>query len=91
VYLSKEGQALLEKGVKKLGPIYVEVLRLHSVQELSVNEAAAVLEVPVGTVKARLHRARVKLTRYTQSMLKHKRRPMAARRQSVSAPISQVQ
>ncbi len=88
-YLSKEGQALLEKGVKRLGPIYVEVLRLHSVQELSVNEAAAVLEVPVGTVKARLHRARVKLTRYTQSMLTHKRRPIPVRRQSVAASMLQ--
>ena len=38
-------------------------------QELSAQEAAQLLEVP------KLHRARVKLSRYTQSMLTHKRRP----------------
>lgn len=88
-YLSKEGRALLEKGVQRLGPIYLEVLLLHSAQELSVTEAAGLLRVPVGTVKARLHRARVQLTRYTQSMLTHKRRPTPVTRQGVSALISQ--
>ena len=71
-YMSNEGRDLLEKGLKKLRPLYVEVLCLHSLQELSVKEAAEILEVPVGTVKARLHRARVQLIRYSRSMLKHK-------------------
>jgi RNA polymerase sigma-70 factor (ECF subfamily) len=73
-YLSKEGRDLLEKGLKKLGPLYMEVLRLRSMQELSAKEAAGILEVPVGTVKARLHRARVKLTRHVQVMLGRKPR-----------------
>jgi len=64
-YLWKEGQLLLEKGFQKLWPLYVEVLHLRGMQELSAKEAAGLLEVPVGTVKARLHRACVKLTRYT--------------------------
>jgi RNA polymerase sigma-70 factor, ECF subfamily len=72
-YLSKEGRILFEKGLKKLGPLYNEVLRLHSVHELSVKEAAVVLDVPVGTVKARLHRGRTKLTRYVQSIVIRKR------------------
>jgi DNA-directed RNA polymerase specialized sigma24 family protein len=38
------------------------------VQELPAKEAARILNVPVGTVKARLHRARGKLFRYTQSI-----------------------
>lgn len=87
-YLSKESRDLLEKGLKRLAPLYSEVLHLRSLQELSAKEAAGLLEVPVGTVKARLHRARVKLSRYTQSMLTPKRRPIAVRMQSVGALIS---
>jgi predicted DNA-binding protein (UPF0251 family) len=45
-----------------------EVLYLRIVQELPAKEAARILNVPVGTVKARLHRARGKLFRYTQSI-----------------------
>jgi RNA polymerase sigma-70 factor, ECF subfamily len=68
-YLSKEGRVLLEKGLKKLRPLYVEVLHLRDVQELSAKETARMLELPVGTVKARLHRARTKLTRQVQSIV----------------------
>jgi RNA polymerase sigma-70 factor (ECF subfamily) len=67
-YLSEEGRALLQKGLKRLGPLYAEVLYLRIVQELPAKEAARILNVPVGTVKARLHRARGKLFRYTQSI-----------------------
>jgi RNA polymerase sigma-70 factor, ECF subfamily len=73
-YLSKEGRVLLEKGLKKLGPLYVEVLRLRGVQELSAKETAKILELPLGTVKARLHRARTKLTRHVQALVACKRR-----------------
>ena len=72
-YLSKEGRVLIEKGLKKLGPLYVEVLRLRGVQELSAKETAKILELPLGTVKARLHRARTKLTRHVQAIVVRKR------------------
>jgi RNA polymerase sigma-70 factor (ECF subfamily) len=72
-YLSKEGQGLLEKGLKKLRPLHVEVLHLRGMQELSATETAKMLEVPVGTVKARLHRARTKLARHMQLIVKCKR------------------
>ena len=72
-YLSKEGRVLIEKGLKKLRPLYAEVLHLHSMQELSARETARALELPVGTVKARLHRARTKLAGHVQSIATHKR------------------
>lgn len=65
-YLLKQGRVLLEKRIQRLGPVYVEILHLRSKQELSTKKAAGFLDVPVGTVKARLHRARVKLSRFTQ-------------------------
>lgn len=72
-YLLKESRVLLAKGLKKLGPLYVEVLNLHNVQELSAKETARMLELPVGTVKARLHRARSKLTRQVQAIVIRRR------------------
>jgi RNA polymerase sigma-70 factor (ECF subfamily) len=71
-YLSKEGRVLLEKGLEKLRPLYVEILHFHNVQQLSTKETARILDVPVGTVKARLHRARTKLTRHVQSIVKQR-------------------
>jgi RNA polymerase sigma-70 factor, ECF subfamily len=71
----KETRVLLAKAIDRLGPLYVEVLHLFHVQELSAKEAARILGVPVGTVKARLHRARSKLSRHLRSMLVSRRRP----------------
>jgi DNA-directed RNA polymerase specialized sigma24 family protein len=62
-----------------LGPLYSEVLHMFHVQELSAREAARILGVPVGTVKARLHRARSRLSRHLQSMLVRRRRPAIAK------------
>jgi RNA polymerase sigma-70 factor, ECF subfamily len=44
-------------------PEFRAVLVLHDVQDLPYEEIAAVLDVPVGTVKSRLHRGRVALAR----------------------------
>ena len=72
-YLSKESRLLLQKGIRKLGPRYVEVLHLRGMHELTTKEIATLLELPVGTIKARLHRARTKLTGHVQSIVKRKR------------------
>lgn len=68
-YISKENRVLLEKGLKKLTPRYSEVLHMRNVQDLSPIETAKLLDLPLGTVKARLHRARAKLAQHVQSML----------------------
>jgi len=75
----KEARVLLAKAIDRLGPLYVEVLHMFHVQELSAKEAARILRVPVGTVKARLHRARSRLSRHLQSMLLRQRRPGIAK------------
>ena len=51
---------------RALGRIAIEhrtVIVLHDLQGLDYAEVAATLEVPVGTVKSRLHRARLALAR----------------------------
>jgi len=65
----KESRLLLAKAIDRLGPLYGEVLHMFHVQELPAKEAARILGVPVGTVKARLHRARSRLSRHLQSIL----------------------
>jgi RNA polymerase sigma-70 factor, ECF subfamily len=67
-YLLKERRVLLRQGLKKLSPLYAQVLHLRNTQELSAKEAANLLEMPLGTVKARLHRARTKLTKQVRSI-----------------------
>lgn len=86
-YLSRESRVLLEKGLKKLGRLYIDVLNLRNVQELSTKETARILELPVGTVKARLHRARTKLTRHVQSIVTRKRPRGSARNERVGALV----
>jgi RNA polymerase sigma factor (sigma-70 family) len=48
----------LAQAFRRLAPVHREILVLIFVQELSYQEAATVLEVPVGTVKSRLSNAR---------------------------------
>lgn len=72
-YLSKEHRVLLQKGLKKLRPIDFEVLHLRGVQELSAEETARILGLPVNTIKSRLHRARRKLARHVGSIVARKR------------------
>ena len=50
--------AALRDGLARLPTLECEVLTLFYLQELSLDEVAQVLAVPVGTVKSRLHRAR---------------------------------
>ena len=52
-----------------LSPLLREALILIAVQELTHEEAAAICEVPVGTMKARLSRARTALARNTRRAL----------------------
>ncbi|MGH2506147.1 MAG: RNA polymerase sigma factor [Ktedonobacteraceae bacterium] len=48
----------LTQTIRQLTPVHREVLLLIFVQELSYQEVASILEVPVGTVKSRLSNAR---------------------------------
>jgi len=75
----KEVRVAIAKAISRLGPLYSQVLYMHHVQELSAREAAHILGVPVGTVKARLHRARSRLSQHMQSVLVHRRRPAIAK------------
>jgi RNA polymerase sigma-70 factor, ECF subfamily len=58
-----EDRVMLAQALGRLRRRHREVLVLHYLAELSVEEMARVLRIPVGTVKGRLFRARAALER----------------------------
>lgn len=62
----EEELATLESGLATLPIIEREMLTLFYLRELSLEEIAGLLDVPVGTVKSRLFRARQMLRRVTE-------------------------
>ena len=52
----------LVKAIETLAPEYQVVLVLWAVEELSYKEIAAAVDIPIGTVMSRLHRARQRLS-----------------------------
>ncbi len=66
----KELSDILRKAIEGLPSIYRNVLVLRDIEELSVKETAAALEITEGSVKVRLHRARALLQRDLAPRLK---------------------
>ena len=54
----KEIQEQVQRALKGLEPDDAAIILLKDLQDVSYEEVARVLAVPVGTVKSRLHRAR---------------------------------
>lgn len=61
VLLRSEAVAAVRAGMNELPPVLREVVILCALEEMSYEEAAQVLNVPVGTVRSRLHRAKARL------------------------------
>jgi RNA polymerase sigma-70 factor (ECF subfamily) len=54
-------RAVVHRALRELTDLNREIILLKEIQGLSLEEIAAILEVPVGTVKSRSHRARLEL------------------------------
>ena len=59
--LQKEQNALVRSSIQELSQKYQILLYLYYTSELSTREIAACLKLPEGTVKSRLHKARILL------------------------------
>ena len=57
----KEALARLEEVIADLPPHYKAITLLRHQQQLSYEEIAVILQLPLGTVKARIHRARAQI------------------------------
>lgn len=61
ILLRREAVEAVRAGMDELPPALREVVILCALEEMSYEEAAQVLGVPVGTVRSRLHRAKARL------------------------------
>ena len=61
--LASECQMDLATAIRTLPPMHRAVVHLFYREDLSVEEISAILDVPAGTVKSRLHHARAALRR----------------------------
>ena len=57
----KETRQAVQDALQQLSPEHRQVLLLRELQQLSYDEIAAVLDMDLGTVKSRIHRARNQL------------------------------
>lgn len=69
----KELRELLQKAIASLPEMYREVLLLRDVEEFSIAESAAALQVSEGVVKTRLLRARLMMQKILAPQLASKR------------------
>jgi len=60
-------EEIIQKEINRLSPKFREVIILRDIQELSYEEVSKIIRVPIGTVKSRVNRARLRL----QGRLKH--------------------
>jgi len=58
---TRQARALVTEALERLDDDHKQILLLRDVEDLSYEEIAEILEVPRGTVKSRIHRARAEL------------------------------
>lgn len=61
--VAASARAAVWQGLKRLTAISREIIVLRDIQGLSLEEVAAVLKIPTGTIKSRSNRARLELAR----------------------------
>ena len=66
----QEIRQMLRDAIANLSPLYREVLILRDVEECSIEETATALAITAGTVKVRLHRARMMMQKELAPRLK---------------------
>ncbi|MFQ8827462.1 MAG: RNA polymerase sigma factor [Alistipes sp.] len=62
--ITDQSRARLESFLEKMSPRYRELIELRFFKEYSYEEIAAKLQLPMGTVKTQIHRAREQLCRF---------------------------
>ncbi|MFQ5639681.1 MAG: RNA polymerase sigma factor [bacterium] len=63
-------EEIIQREIENLSPKFREVIILRDVQELSYEEISKIIKVPIGTVKSRVNRGRLKLQGRLQHLMK---------------------
>lgn len=85
--LRAEQQNHLHEAVLRLPPTLRLVLVLHDMEELDSEEVARILGLQTGTVRVRLHRARLALRKEMARVLERRRdKPPAAKKKPIHRP-----
>lgn len=71
VAISQEHAATVQQALAELGDQHCQILVLREMENCSYEEISEILEMPVGTVRSRLFRARLQLKEKLQEMLPH--------------------
>ena len=61
--LQSDAERMLQSGLSALDEEHRQIILMRDLEDMSYEEIASVLELPKGTVKSRLHRARTELAR----------------------------
>ncbi|MBM4161364.1 MAG: sigma-70 family RNA polymerase sigma factor [Ignavibacteria bacterium] len=69
--IDRQRKRLLEDAINSLPAKYRQVIHLRHVEEKEYQEIAAMLRLPLGTVKAHIFRAREMLNKYLRDKLRH--------------------
>lgn len=67
--LERENHALITEALSRLNPSFREVVVLRDIEDLSYEEIAEILHVPIGTVKSRILRGREALRKELEQRL----------------------
>ena len=65
-------EEIVKRAIQKLEPEFREALILADVEDMPYEEIAQIMNVPVGTVKSRIHRARAQLKALVEKALGEK-------------------
>ncbi len=69
IVASQESRQHVRQAISQLPDIYRSVLMLRDLEGYPTEETASLLEIPIGTVKVRLHRARAALKKLLEPIL----------------------
>jgi RNA polymerase sigma-70 factor, ECF subfamily len=89
-YRKRQIAKALARATSRLSPTLRTTFQLRDVDGLSTCEAAHLLGVPAGTVKARLARARVRLRKIIRRTFREKRTPTVASRNPARSSAAYV-
>jgi len=68
---SRMKEEIIHREINDLSPKFRQVILLRDVQQLSYEEISQIVKIPLGTVKSRVNRGRLKLQERLKGLLEH--------------------